>query len=307
MRIWIRTTTILALVTALLVTTRARAGDPTTMDCLSASEKSIALRAEHKLRSARAQVLVCASTNCPTDIRKECARRVDEVNLAIPTIVFGAKDPMGNDLTAVRMTMDGEAITDKLEGTAISLDPGVHTFTFEAAGQPLLTKQMVVRQGEKERREIVQIGNLPAPPPVAPVVVAVPVPPPPPPPAEPLGKTRVAALAVGVVGVVGLGVGAAFGGLSSSKNKDAKAVCPSSGCPTQQGVDLWSTARLYGNVSTAAVVGGGVALAGGLVLWFAGGSPGPRKSARSSSGGRRLPEPPQVGVGVGSISAKGAW
>jgi hypothetical protein len=304
MHFWIRTTARLATAAAVLMTLlvtlvapSARAADPTTVDCLSASEKALALRGEHKLRGARAQLLVCASANCPADIRKECARRVDEVNASIPTIVIGAKDPTGNDLSAVKVTMDGEVLTEKLEGSAISLDPGAHTFTFQTAGQPLLTKQIVVREGEKDRREMVQLGNrpapLPVPLPVKPVVVAVPVKPAPPP-SKPLSKRRVAALAVGGFGVVGLGVGAAFGGLALSSASSAKAVCPGSGCLTQQGVNLWNTAHLDGTVSTIGLVVGGVALAGGVALWFTDSSPAKPRSA-------------QLGVGPGSVVFKEVW
>jgi hypothetical protein len=295
MHLWIRTTTLLVVAAALLLlpTTPARAADPTTGDCISASEKSLALRNDHKLRAARAQLLVCASTNCPADIRKECARRVDEVNAAVPTIVFGAKDPTGNDLTAVKVTMDGDTITERLEGTAISIDPGAHVFTFQAAGQPLLTKEIVVREGEKERREVLQIGVRLVAPPAATVIVPVPGPgpvAPPPPPPRPLGTQRVAALAVGAVGVVGLGVGAAFGGLAVSKHTQAVAACPGTGCLTQNGVDLWNATHLDGNISTAALIVGGVALAGGVVLFVT-----------------AKPKPVQVGLGPGSVMLKGEW
>jgi hypothetical protein len=172
MHLLTRTTALLAAAAVMTTAAALRAADPTTGDCLAASEKSLALRNEHKLRAARAQLLVCASANCPADIRKECARRVDDVNAAIPTVVFGAKDGVGNDLATVKVTMDGEVITGKLDGTAISLDPGAHTFTFEAAGQPPLTKQIVVREGEKERREMLQLGKAPAAPPPGPAPTA---------------------------------------------------------------------------------------------------------------------------------------
>ena len=100
------------------------AADPTTADCLNANNRSIDLRNNHRLRAARGQLLICAANNCPADIRKECTRRVDEVNGQIPTIIFEAKDAAsGKDLSAVKVTMDGELIADRLEGTAISIDP----------------------------------------------------------------------------------------------------------------------------------------------------------------------------------------
>jgi len=81
-----------AVVASALTTSLARAADPTTADCLNASESSIKLRSDHKLRAAREQLLVCSLAACPTDVRAECARRVEIVNASIPTIVFEAKD-----------------------------------------------------------------------------------------------------------------------------------------------------------------------------------------------------------------------
>jgi len=285
----IRLTMALAVVAALLLPTVARADDPTTVDCLTASEKSLSLRNDHKLRAARAQLLVCASSSCPADIRKECGRRVDEVNAAIPTIVFGAKDPKGNDLSAVKVTMDGEVIADKLEGTSISLDPGAHTFTFESAGQPTTSKAIVLREGDKERREIVQLGqpstSVPVQPGTGPKTDDT---------GKGLGPQRIAGLAVGSVGVASLIVGAAFGGLAISVHNNAKDVCPAKGCPTQNGVDLWNTSHSYGNVSTAMLVVGGVMTVGGVVLFATGGTSAKSKQAALT-------------VGPGSLSFEEAW
>src|SRR5215510_6041940 len=85
---------------ALFAPGSATAADPTTADCLAANDKSIALRNDHKLLGARTQLLICAASSCPADIRKECVRRIDLVNGSMPTVVFEAKDGTGNDLTA---------------------------------------------------------------------------------------------------------------------------------------------------------------------------------------------------------------
>jgi hypothetical protein len=110
----------------LLSETPSYASDPTTSDCITAAESSIALRGDHKLRAAREQLLVCAARTCPRDIRAECLRRVDEVNASIPTVVFETKDGAGSDVTGVSVTMDGVSLSGRLEGMAISLDPGEH-------------------------------------------------------------------------------------------------------------------------------------------------------------------------------------
>ena len=53
---------------AVLASGAARAGgDPTTSDCLAASEASISLKGEHKLRAARSQAAICAWATCPAD------------------------------------------------------------------------------------------------------------------------------------------------------------------------------------------------------------------------------------------------
>src|SRR5882724_84046 len=113
---------------------RARAADPTTADCIAANDGSISSRNDHNLRAARAQLLVCAASACPADVRTECTRRVAEVNAAMPTVVFAAKDQTGKDLAAVKVTMDGEPLADRLDGTALSVDPGEHSFVFDAEG-----------------------------------------------------------------------------------------------------------------------------------------------------------------------------
>jgi hypothetical protein len=135
------------------------AADPTTADCLAASDNSVTLSNQHKLRAARSQLLVCGAASCPADVRKECFRHVEEINAAIPTIVFEARDAAGRDIGAVRVTMDGELLAERLQGTPLSLDPGEHAFVFEAAGQPPVNKQLIVRESQKDRRETITFGE----------------------------------------------------------------------------------------------------------------------------------------------------
>jgi hypothetical protein len=125
---------------------------------LAATESSLALRNEHKLREARAQLLICSAASCPADVRDECTRRAAEIKAATPTIVFAAKDAAANDLVAVRVMMDGQPIAERLEGTPLLIDPGEHTFSFETPGQPKAEKHFVIRESEKDRRELIVFG-----------------------------------------------------------------------------------------------------------------------------------------------------
>jgi hypothetical protein len=256
----------------------ARAADPTTRECLAASEASLKAGNERKLRVERAALLICAAASCPVDVRRECIRRVDEVNAAIPTIIFVAKDAAGSDLGAVKVVMDGEVLAERLDGSALSIDPGARTFRFETAGHAAITKQFVIHESQKNRHEAVVFGSAAA-------FSA---------PRSGLGVQKTLAIVAGGLGLASLGVGGAFGLTAMAKKTDAEKTCPHD-CPDQSGVNLWNDAAGAGNLSTAAFIVGGVMLAAGTALWFT-------ASADATSNPTA-----QVGIGPGSIQLRGAW
>jgi hypothetical protein len=278
----------------------AHAAAPTTADCLGASEAALKSGNDHKVRAERSQLLVCASASCPADIRKECAKRVDEVNAQIPTIIFGAKDASGADVSTVKVTMDGEVLAGRLEGTALSIDPGEHTFTFETANQPRVTKTFTIQQAQKDRRELITFGvATTAPSPLAPTPrpigdQALPENPPGTDGHQGLGTQKILAIVAGGIGVVGLGLGTAFGVMAISQKSDAQNTCAGSQCATLDGVNKWNKAGSTGNVSTIGFVIGGVGVAGAAALWVT--APGSRGGAG-----------PQVGFGPGALQVKGTW
>jgi hypothetical protein len=246
---------------------RAWADGPTTVDCLTANETSLTLRNRNALRAARAQLLICSAESCPADIRNECIRGVGEVNQAMPTIVFEAKDASGHSLLAVSVKMDGEPLARRLEGTALSIDPGQHTFTFESAGGPTLEKQLLILEGEKDRRESVVFEAIGKP--ASPVLqldaralgpAAEPV-------RARLGTPRLVSLALGGVGAAALAVGTGFALVAISRRDTAQAACPDR-CADQSGVEAWNRARAAGDVATIGFVVGAAGLASGLALWF---------------------------------------
>jgi hypothetical protein len=271
----------------------AHAADPTTADCLAASDASLKSGNDHKLRAERAELLICATATCPNDVRKECLRRVDEVNAAIPTVTFEAKDTAGNDLSAVTVTMDRQVLAERLEGTSLSIDPGEHDFVFQTAGQEPIARHFIIREGQKDRREAIVFGV--ATPPAAappPLTTAPPATSPVPEASHGLGTQKVLAIAAAGVGVVGVAVGTIFGVEALSKKSDASSACATMLCD-QSGLAKWNDARSAGNVSTAFLVVGGVGLVGGAVLWF---TAKPESSSRITAG-----------IGPGSVLLKGEW
>jgi hypothetical protein len=285
----------LGLGAVLLGATSSHAADPTTADCLAASEATIKLRSEHKLRAAREQLLICSSPACPADIRKECSSRVDAVSSQIPTILFEAKDGSGNDLAGVTVTMDGAPLAQRLEGTALSLDPGEHTFRFEATGQTPVDRVLVIEEGQKDRRErVVFVAPAPlegvkAPPTDVTAEVQ----------AHPITPQRIAAIASGGVGVLGGILGTAFGVSASSKWSGAQSECGKSCAPTNPAVGERSSAVTDATLSTVFFVTAGVGLATGAILWFT----APREKPRAPP----LGIAPDVGPGHGGVVVAGRF
>lgn len=139
---------------------RADAG-PSREACIAASESAEPLRKAGKLLTARKNLLVCIAQECPKVLRDDCTEQLVALENALPSIVFSAKGPSGEDLAAVRVAMDGAPLLPRLDGSAVPVDPGEHTFVFEAEGFPTVTKKLVIAQGAKNRSETVAIGEKP--------------------------------------------------------------------------------------------------------------------------------------------------
>jgi hypothetical protein len=126
--------------------------------CVEAHTKAQSARRDGKFRAAREELTVCVDAGCPSMVRDDCIQRLDELERVQPTIVFDAKDGTGSDLTAVRVSVDGKLLIGRLDGSALQVEPGPHTFLFEVTGQPSVSRTFVLKEGEKARRERVVIG-----------------------------------------------------------------------------------------------------------------------------------------------------
>lgn len=248
----------LALTTA---TASARADAPTALECISANEDAITRSKQERLLEARERYLVCAAPSCPDDIRVECSRRVEEVNAALPSVVIEAKDASGVDVVLEKVEADGGALGEAANGAPITLNPGPHRFRFVAPGREPLEKTLVLRAGEKGRRERVTFAATPSPSTGAPLVSVV----------RKRDSTRVTlGLATAAAGLVGVAVGAIFGVRAASSWNDAKTACPSAAdCPRHdQAQSSHDDAVLSATVSTVSVIAGGVLFAVGGVTFL---------------------------------------
>jgi hypothetical protein len=285
---------------AVLVTLRA-AADPTTVDCTHANADGQSKRMAGKLAEARAEFQSCQAASCPAVVRRDCTQRMDELERVQPTIVFEVKDASGGDVSAVAVKVDGVPFVDKLEGGALRVDPGPHSFVFSTNGGPPVTRRLVIREGEKERHERITL-----------VAEA--------PPSKPAGASESSApsgaeasqgpstqktlgLVAGALGIAALAEGGVFGLLSMSAANQQKTDCASDTSCTNRGQALSDHANAVteGTLSTVSLIAGGALLVGGAVLFLS--APGAAQTSRTTG----LVVAPSLGPRGGEMTLSGRF
>jgi hypothetical protein len=238
-------------------------------ECLAAASKGQTLRDAHSLIEAREQFQTCARRVCPAIVQTDCGSWLDTVEKTLPSVVLSAKDAAGRDLLDVNVTADGRPLAQKLDGQAVWMNPGVHSFRFELADGTTATSRVVVKEGEKAQGVAVVLGSPAAveagarsetSPDSAATTPAEPVKPV----ASGRGATqRALGLVLGGLGIVGIGVGSGIG--LDAKSKD-NAAAREKGTAAGE-IDSRSDVN-QGNVGTAVFVAGAVVAAVGVVVWF---------------------------------------
>jgi hypothetical protein len=181
----------------------------------------------------------------------------------------------------VKVSMDGEILQSTLDGTAIQVDPGTHTFHFEPTDGVPGDQQVLVLEGEKARVITYAISG------------AVAAPPGQPPPGQPSPEqpsswngTKTAAVAVAGVGVVSLAVGIIVGAMGSSQASSDKSAggCAPPGGPAGCSDDEVSSIKTKLIVSDILIPVGIVGVGAGIVLYLTSGG----SSKASASTGLNL-------------------
>lgn len=221
---------------ALLRTSDARAD---TKSCVASHASAQREAKAGRLRLATQLFTACGADNeCPEQLRTECAELLEKVRLTIPTVIFSVLDERGTDVSNVKVFSTDELITDGLDGRAIEMDPGKHRLRFLLPWGDVLSSDVLIREGEKNRLVEVRLEKganaeaeaeaLPETKPPSP-----PPPPenPPPPRAEPAGPPVAAWVATGVA-ATGLAVFGTFA-LLGQEHEDALDACAPSCSPSQ--------------------------------------------------------------------------
>jgi hypothetical protein len=227
--------------------------------CASAYEESQVARSEGRLRSAQGLLRSCTHVECAEFIRTDCARWLEELESAMPSVVLVAKAD-GAELHDVEVAFDGDVIAAELDGKAVPVDPGRHVLTFRRRGYPARELEIIIREGDKNRPVVAELEP--------PAKVAKP-----PPPSPDAGRKE---RGVGLLPPVLLGVGAlgaagfaTLGLLGISQQHDLETSC-SPHCRDSE-VDAVHKKFVLADVSLAVSV---LALAGsGYLFWSASSAP----------------------------------
>jgi hypothetical protein len=178
------------------------AATPTSDQCADSAEHGQAEWKLGHLLVARSELRICGISKCPRVVRDDCTTWVGQLDAAIPTVLFVARNERGEDVLPLKVTVDGHPVPSL--ATALELDPGSHVARFDDGRHPPQTRTFILREGEKRRTIEVQFAE-PAAPEPAPAPLPTPSARPTPASTWIFGGIGVAALAgFAVVGLTGL-------------------------------------------------------------------------------------------------------
>lgn len=232
--------------------------------CIAAADAGQKQRDSGRLVSARAKFTECSAAACPALVRADCATWLSEVERALPSVVFIVRTESGEDARDVRVSMDGALIADRLDGTALAVDPGEHRFSFDVAGK-VIEQVVLVHAGERNRPIHVRVPGTAGPTPVSPPTPFSESPPV----GRELGAGRTVPLApplIGAGGVLVLGAGIVFGAIAKSDLDQLKNdPCAATRQCRQSDVDSIASRYIVADVLMGAGV---VALGIATILWL---------------------------------------
>jgi len=234
--------------------------------CFEAASQGQVLREQHKLIEARNEFRVCAQSLCPPT-QAACEGWLEVTERSIATVVVTAKDPTGEDLVDVDVHIDGRPFATRLDGLALPINPGLHTFDFELADGSDTARRVVVREGERNQSVAVVLRRTTA-------VAARPQDTETTPPngaSQPAGPStdgrrpsesnplKTAGWALGAVGIAGVAAGAVFTGVALRD----WARCADELC---EYMSLFKAAKAWGTAADVSFATGGVLFATGAAL-----------------------------------------
>ena len=139
-------------VIAVTASSPAALADGRTKLCVDAYDAEQRRAEAGDLLGAREQLYICGATSCPAVVVKQCVEGLQDVEARLPTIALAVQDFSGHDLTDVKVTLDGFAFRDHVDGRELALNPGAHVLRVTSASGTASTEiRFVAREREKGR------------------------------------------------------------------------------------------------------------------------------------------------------------
>jgi hypothetical protein len=215
------------------------------------------------------------------DHSKFARERADALKMRLSKIIVVISDEL-KATAGLQVKRDGVVLGPATLGTPLPTDPGKHVFSVSAPGKRTWETTVTVSDQGEGATITVAIPTLQPEPTVGPVGTA----------GAGAGTSvtgapgsgsadagtawggrHTAGVVLGGLGLLGAGIGAAFGADASGKHDASKLECPSRvGC-SARAIELEDGAKGSAAVSTGALIAGGAALAGGVVLFLSAGLP----------------------------------
>jgi hypothetical protein len=252
---------------------------------------------------------------------KAATKRAEKLQPRLPRLVVNV--PEGSKTPGLEVRRNGMLVGSAQWGTPVAVDPGEIELTASAPGKQTLRQTLRVEEGKTANYSLPALvagsaagassapeGAAPvAAPPVAPTAPPQAPPSAPPPSEHPAAKSGNGPWIVTLagVGVVGLGLGTAFGLMAKSKYDESKEngrcdLDDANSC-SPAGVEMRNDAITKGNIATVGFIVGGAALAGAGVVWLASGSSDDKRS--SSKGHWRAA--PALGPNLAALFVQGKF
>jgi serine/threonine-protein kinase len=218
----------------------------------------------------------------------------------------------GNEGSGIKLRRNGVEVSEASWGTPLPLDAGSYQIEASAPGKETFSKQVEIKDGgDAMVLDVPTLADATGAGPEPGGNGAPPEPQPPKPPTSDAedsagGSTALMAtgFALGGLGLVGFGVGTAFGLMAKSKNDESLEPqnCRTPEFCTQAGLDLRDDARGKAAVSTGMFIAGGVLLAGGVVMIVVANT-----GDGDASNTTRLELAPSFGPEAGALSLRGSF
>lgn len=167
-------------------------------------------------------------------------------------------------LPGLAVSVDGVIVPPASWGN-VPLDRGLHRIVVQARGKrPYEAELTIAKNGERVTVQIPPLVDAPADTPEQPK---------PKPPDQTSDETihtlTIVGIAVGVVGLAGLGTGIGLGFAAKAKHDDSAPFCNDNSCQ-QEGVDIRDDALALGTIGTGVFIAGSVLTAAGIGMVIAG-------------------------------------